>query len=75
MELFSGALGIIVIGFLVVLSVLWFILPFAVFGIKNRLDNVVAELRELRNTTAYSHHEIRKTNQILKVVHNVAEED
>lgn len=31
--------------FLVVLGVLWFLLPFAIFGIKDRLDNLVREQR------------------------------
>jgi len=33
-----------------VLAVLWFLLPFAVFGSKSRLDKIVNELRELNRT-------------------------
>lgn len=35
--------------FLLVLSVLWVILPFAVFGIKNRLDKLIRQNAELIN--------------------------
>lgn len=33
-----GSFGLIVIIFLIVLAILWFLLPFAVFGIKTRID-------------------------------------
>ncbi len=38
-----GGLGLFWIIFLVALGVLWFLLPFAVFGIKGRLDAQIAE--------------------------------
>ncbi len=41
--------------FLIIVAVLWFLLPFAVFGIKGRLNNlierqdeIIRELRQLR---------------------------
>jgi len=43
-----GILGIIIIAFLIVLAILWFLLPFAVFGIKEHLDRQRAELNMLR---------------------------
>jgi hypothetical protein len=45
----AGELGIvylIVALVAVVAGVLWILLPFAVFGIKPRLDNILAELRQ-----------------------------
>lgn len=33
-----GSFGLIVIIFLIVLAILWFLLPFAVFGIKTKID-------------------------------------
>ena len=36
--------------FLFVLAVLWFLLPFAVFGSKRRLDKIVDELQALNRT-------------------------
>lgn len=35
-----GSVAIIVWIFLIILAVLWIVLPFAVFGIKNRLDKL-----------------------------------
>ncbi len=40
-DLFAGTFGIVIIIFWVVVAVLWFLLPFAVFGIKRRLDVLV----------------------------------
>ena len=39
--LFAGTFGLILIIFLVVAAVLWFLLPFAIFGIKTRLDTMI----------------------------------
>lgn len=41
--------SLILIGtaFLLFLSILWLILPFAVFGIKNRLDKLIKQNAEL----------------------------
>lgn len=33
--------------FLIIIAILWIMLPFAVFGVKRRLDKVVKELRKL----------------------------
>lgn len=43
---FAG-LYLIAVLFLFVLAVLWFFLPFAVFGTKAKLDAITAELRKL----------------------------
>ena len=40
-SLFAGTFGLIFIIFLVVAAVLWFLLPFAIFGIKTRLDTMI----------------------------------
>ena len=46
MEGFAASLGVFWI-FLVIIGVLWLILPFAVFGIKDRLDQIIKLQREL----------------------------
>ncbi len=74
MQIFSGVIGLIVILFLVVLAVLWCVLPFAVFGIKDRLDKLIKEMQAIKEATALTQYEIRKTNKILSVVHNVEEQ-
>lgn len=47
--------------FLFVLAVLWFLLPFAVFGSKRRLDKIVDELQMLNKTMK----EIATQNRVL----------
>lgn len=44
--LFGGVVGLLAVLFLVVLAVLWFVLPFAVFGIKGRLDSLITLQRQ-----------------------------
>jgi uncharacterized membrane protein len=44
--LFGGFVGLFVVVFLVVLGISWFILPFAVFGLKGRLDTLIALQRK-----------------------------
>lgn len=41
----GGGFGLLAMLFLVVLALLWFCLPFAVFGIKQKLDNIADLLR------------------------------
>jgi len=38
-----GGIGLFWVVFLIALGVLWFLLPFAVFGIKARLDKQIVE--------------------------------
>jgi hypothetical protein len=74
MEIFSGILGLFLIAFLVLLGILWFILPFAIFGIKNKLNAALKEMVSIREAATIAQYEIRKTNQILKAVHNITED-
>lgn len=75
---FFGAFGIIVQIFLFLFSLfliaLWVLLPFAVFGIKDRLKKTNELLGHISNNTAYALHEVKKTNEILKAVHNIRED-
>ena len=43
MDQFMGSGSILLFIFLFVLAMLWFLLPFAVFGVKNRLDMLIKE--------------------------------
>ena len=45
LESFLGPFSLIVFLFAIVLGVLWFLLPFAVFGTKARLDRLIVELQ------------------------------
>ena len=55
-SLFGGTFGIVIIVFVIILVVLWTLLPFAIFGIKGRLDaliglnrDIFAELKKLND--------------------------
>ena len=42
-ELLGGSAGIVIVLFLVVLAILWFLLPFAIFGTKDKLSELISE--------------------------------
>ena len=42
-----GLFGLIFIIFSIIVGILWTILPFAVFGIKSRLDKIIDLLEEI----------------------------
>jgi hypothetical protein len=42
----GGFLGIVIALFLLALAILWFILPFAIFGTKDKLSELIAESRQ-----------------------------
>ncbi len=47
-----GALGgiyLFVVIFMIVLAILWFFLPFAIFGTKGKLDTLIAEMRDMND--------------------------
>jgi len=54
-SLFSSGAVVIIAILLVVLLVLWFLLPFAIFGTKGKLDNIDNQLK--------------KTNKLLTEIH------
>lgn len=56
--LFSGTVGLLILLFLVVLAILWFVLPFAVFGIKARLDTLIEEQRKTNAVLANTFHQV-----------------
>lgn len=49
-----GVIGFIVFVFLVVLAILWFLLPFAIFGTKDLIEQQIKEQKE--------------TNKLLKLI-------
>ena len=40
-----GFLALVLFGFLFMLAVLWFLLPFAIFGTKDKLDILIQETK------------------------------
>jgi len=59
-ETYTG-LGFITVMFLVALAILWFLLPFAIFGTKDLLKQLIKETKE--------------TNQLLKKLNGIQEKD
>jgi len=45
-ELLGGGFGLAVVLFLFVLAILWFLLPFAIFGTKDKLSELIAESKK-----------------------------
>lgn len=45
-SLLSGGFGLIVMLFLVILAILWFLLPFAIFGTKDKLSELIETTKE-----------------------------
>ena len=45
-ELMGGGGGLIVVLFLFVLALLWFLLPFAIFGTKDKLAAIIVESKK-----------------------------
>ena len=44
--IFGGVLGLFLFFFLMLVAIVWFFLPFAVFGTKGRIDTLIAETRK-----------------------------
>ncbi len=45
-ELMGGGFGVVVVLFLFLLALLWFLLPFAIFGTKDKLSALIAESKK-----------------------------
>lgn len=43
-QMFSGVIGLTVLAFLFIIGLLWFCLPFAVFGVKAKIEALSAQL-------------------------------
>ncbi len=52
MGVFSGGLGLILLVFLFILAVLWFLLPFAIFGTKDKLSALIEESQKTNTELA-----------------------
>ena len=48
----AGVLYLVVGLFLIVLAILWFLLPFAIFGTKPKLDELLAETKKTNTELA-----------------------
>ncbi len=62
----GSVLGLFVILFLLALAILWFILPFAIFGVKGRLDTIIRQ-----NTETNGH--LRRIGDLLEMAEKRAQ--
>jgi hypothetical protein len=60
MNSLGGAVTIIGIGFLIILAILWFCLPFAVFGTKPLIEESIREQKALRKAIEDLHKTIKE---------------
>ena len=62
----TNPLLILIVLFLIVLSILWFLLPFAVFGIKGKLDNLIENTSDTNQKLDLLLAEISESNNLLQ---------
>lgn len=74
LEIFGTFLGAAIVLFLLFLAILWIVLPFVVYSIDKELRAAVTQATMTNAKMDHILIELRLTNQILKAVHNVAEE-
>ncbi|MCH7681141.1 hypothetical protein IID10_17550 [candidate division KSB1 bacterium] len=70
-------LSVLVIIFLVVLAILWFILPFAIFGIKPLLNKLLAELEETNQylSELVEEDDMNEESEEIDIEHDATEEE
>jgi hypothetical protein len=54
MEYFFGSFGLVGVLFMLLVAALWALLPFAVFGIKNRLDRQIELLQQIEHNLRHN---------------------
>ncbi|MBB6598027.1 hypothetical protein [Luteimonas sp. MC1825] len=67
-ELMTGGFGLVVVLFLFVLALLWFLLPFAIFGTKDKLAEIIAESKKTNNELARISAELAATRSAIAVL-------
>lgn len=60
----GGGIGIFVALFLLALAVLWFLLPFAIFGTKDKLDELIIESRKTNKQLIVLIETLRETSNV-----------
>lgn len=55
----GGMGGLLILAFFFVMAVVWFFLPFAIFGVKAKLDLLIAETRAAKKATETLANELR----------------
>lgn len=63
-----GSSLLLVFGLVIVLGILWLFVPFSIFGIKPRLDRLIAAVYELAQSQKAVSEELRRIEQRLGAV-------
>jgi hypothetical protein len=56
----EGTLGVIYILIITIIAILWIMLPFAVFGIKRKLDVMIEIMKEMRTAMTEMRSELNR---------------
>ncbi|MPQ76654.1 hypothetical protein [Hydrogenovibrio sp. JE_KL2] len=63
--MFSGFFGLIFFVFLLVAGILWFLMPFAVFGTKSKLEELIQAQAQTNQLLSNMHNEIAELRKSL----------
>ena len=61
-----GSSVMLVFGLAIVLGIIWMFVPFAIFGIKPRLDRLIVAVNELAQSQKVASEDMRRIEQRLK---------
>ena len=63
---FFGVFGFVVFVFLIILAVLWFLLPFVIFGISNKLNELIRLNKSIEGNTEIITNQLKALNNNLR---------
>lgn len=63
---FFGVFGVVVFVFLIILAVLWFLLPFVIFGISNKLNELIRLNKSIEGNTDIITNQLKSLNNNLR---------
>ncbi len=66
-----GGMYLVIVLFLVVLAILWFFLPFAIFGTKNKLNELIEEAKTTNTILADLQSEIIELKKLPDVLTSI----
>lgn len=62
--MFSGLFGLLLFLFLLIAGILWFLMPFAVFGTKSKLDELIQSQTKTNQLLHQMQHEIVELRKV-----------
>jgi hypothetical protein len=70
----TGLVGLLLLVLAVILGILWICLPFAVFGIRKKLDAMAVTELAISEAVRGLAHELKRANYIAMVAHGLHEQ-